>query len=216
MRDAGGHSGHARSTESCCGVSSLARAGRGGAGGSGAMNGCGFLATGSGMPLIVQPQSEHDVSAGTSARMNSWPFCLHARCPRAGHTQTLAHASQCVAAERVSTGICVHHARVSWISKQPGIICPSRSKATCAHSCTFCIRPTLCSRSRSVVRAGACVWSTVEHAQATSEKAAKADVYRMLARSQWKPRLIEWPWRRARFRACSCLPGVARPRLRLG
>ena len=49
-----------------------------------------------------------------------------------------------------------------------------------------------------------------------SEKAAKADVYRMLARSQWKPRLIGWPWRRARFRACSCLPGVARPRLRLG
>ena len=88
--------------------------------------------------------------------MNSWPFCLHARCPRAGHTQTLAHASQCVAAERVSTGICVHHARVSWISKQPGIICPSRSKATCAHSCTFCIRPTLCSRSRSVCR-GLCV-----------------------------------------------------------
>ena len=179
MPDAGGHSGHARSTESCCGASSLARAGlwgAGGTGGSGAVNGCGFLATGSGMPLIVQPQSEHDVSAGTSARMNSWPFCLHARCPRAGHTQTLAHASQCVAAERVSTGICVHHARVSWISKQPGIICPSRSKATCAHSCTFCIRPTLCSRSRSVVRAGACVWSTVEHAQATSEKAAKADV----------------------------------------
>ena len=219
MPDAGGHSGHARSTESCCGASSLARAGlwgAGGTGGSGAVNGCGFLATGSGMPLIVQPQSEHDVSAGTSARMNSWPFCLHARCPRAGHTQTLAHASQCVAAERVSTGICVHHARVSWISKQPGIICPSRSKATCAHSCTFCIRPTLCSRSRSVVRAGACVWSTVEHAQATSEKAAKADVYRMLARSQWKPRLIGWPWRRARFRACSGLAGVARPRLRLG
>ena len=104
--DAGGHSGHARSTESCCGASSLARAGlwgAGGTGGSGAVNGCGFLATGSGMPLIVQPQSEHDVSAGTSARMNSWPFCLHARCPRAGHTQTLAHASQCVAAERVST-----------------------------------------------------------------------------------------------------------------
>ena len=168
MRDAGGHSGHARSTESCCGASSLARAGlwgAGGTGGSGAVNGCGFLATGSGMPLIVQPQSEHDVSAGTSARMNSWPFCLHARCPRAGHTQTLAHASQCVAAERVSTGICVHHARVSWISKQPGIICPSRAKATCARSCTFCIRPTLRSRSRWV-RAGAFVpGPCVEHSR---------------------------------------------------
>ena len=69
MPDAGGHSGHARSTESCCGASSLARAGlwgAGGTGGSGAVNGCGFLATGSGMPLIVQPQSEHDVSAGAS------------------------------------------------------------------------------------------------------------------------------------------------------
>ena len=130
----------------------------------------------SGMALIVQPQSEHDVSAGTSARMNSWPFCLHARCPRAGHTQTLAHASQCVAAERVSTGICVHHARVSWIPKQPGIICPSPAKATCAHSCPFCVRPTLRRRCRSAMSAGACVWSTVEHAQATSEKAAKADV----------------------------------------
>ena len=164
MRDAGCHSGHARCTESGFGASSFARAGRGGAGGaggSGVVSGCGFLATGSGMPLIVQPQSEHDVSAGTSARMNSWPFCLHARCPRAGHTQTLAHASQCVAAERVSTSICVHRARVSWISKQPGIICPSRAKVTCARSCTFCIRPTLCSRSRSAVRAGACVWSTV-------------------------------------------------------
>ena len=148
--------------------------GAGGSGGSGAVIGCGFLATGSGMPLIVQPQSEHDVSAGTSARMNSWPFYLHARCP--GHTQTLAHASQCVAAERSSTGICVHHARMSWISKQPGIICPSRAKATCAHSCPFCVRPTLRRRCRSAMSAGACVWSTVEHAQATSEKAAKADV----------------------------------------
>ena len=31
-------------------------------------------------------------------------------------------------------------------------------------------------RCRSAMSAGACVWSTVEHAQATSEKAAKADV----------------------------------------
>ena len=216
MPDAGGHSGHARSTESCCGASSLARAGlwgAGGTGGSGAVNGCGFLATGSGMPLIVQPQSEHDVSAGTSARMNSWPFCLHARCPRAGHTQTLAHASQCVAAERVSTGICVHHARVSWISKQPGIICPSRAKATCAHSCAY---GQLCVVAPAVRCVPGPVCGAQSHAQATSEKVAKADVYRMLARSQWKPRLIGWPWRRARFRACSCLPGVARPRLRLG
>ena len=151
------------------------------------------------------------MSAGTSARMNSWPLCLHARGPHAGHTQTLAYASQCVTAERVSTGVCVHHARVSWIPKQPGIICQSRAKATCAHSCPFCVRPTLRRRCRSAMSAGACVWSTVEHAQATSEKVAKADVYRMLARSQWKPRLIGWPWRRARFRACSCLPGVARP-----
>ena len=146
MPDAGGHSGHARSTESCCGASSLARAGlwgAGGTGGSGAVNGCGFLATGSGMPLIVQPQSEHDVSAGTSARMNSWPFCLHARCPRAGHTQTLAHASQCVAAERVSTGICVHHARVSWISKQPGIICPS-SQLCVGAAAVRCVPGPLC------------------------------------------------------------------------
>ena len=116
------------------------------------------------------------MSAGTSARMNSWPLCLHARGPHAGHTQTLAYASQCVTAERVSTGVCVHHARVSWIPKQPGIICPSRAKATCAHSCPFCVRPTLRRRCRSAMSAGACVWSTVEHAQATSEKAAKADV----------------------------------------
>ena len=75
--------------------------------------------------------------------MNSWPLCLHARGPHAGHTQTRAHASRCVTVERASTGVCVHHARVSWISKQPGIICPSRAKATCARSCTFCTRPTL-------------------------------------------------------------------------
>ena len=75
--------------------------------------------------LIVQPQSERDVSAGTSARINSWPLCLHALGPHAGHTQTRAHASQCVTVERASTGVCVHHARVSWISKQPGVICPS-------------------------------------------------------------------------------------------
>ena len=121
-------------------------------------------------------QSERDVSADTSARKNSWPLCLHARGPHAGHTQTLAYASQCVTAERVSTGVCVHHARVSWIPKQPGIICPSPAKATCAHSCPFCVRPTLRRRCRSAMSAGACVWSTVEHAQATSEKAAKADV----------------------------------------
>ena len=101
------------------------------------------------------------MSAGTSARMNSWPLCLHARGPHAGHTQTLAYASQCVTAERVSTGVCVHHARVSWIPKQPGIICPSRAKATCAHSCPFCVRPTLRRRCRSAMSAGACVWSTV-------------------------------------------------------
>ena len=213
MRDAGGHSGHARSTESCCGVSSLARAGRGGAGGSGAMNGCGFLATGSGMPLIVQPQSEHDVSAGASARMNSWPFCLHARCPRAGHTQTLAHASQCVAAERVSTSICVHHARVSWISKQPGTH-PERKQPV--HAVVHSAYGQLCVVAPAVRCVPGPVCGAQSHAQAISEKVAKADVYRMLARSQWKPRLIGWPWRRARFRACSCLPGVARPRLRLG
>ena len=79
----------------------------------------------SSVPLIVQPQSERDVSAGTSARKNSWPLCLHARGPHAGHTQTRAHASRCVTVERASTGVCVHHARVSWISKQPGVICPS-------------------------------------------------------------------------------------------
>ena len=50
----------------------------------------------SSVPLIVQPQSERDVSAGTSARKNSWPLCLHARGPHAGHTQTRAHASRCV------------------------------------------------------------------------------------------------------------------------
>ena len=77
------------------------------------------------VPLIVQPQSERVVSAGTSARMNSWPLCLHARGPHAGHTQTRAHASRCVTVERASTGVCVHHARVSWISKQPGVVCPS-------------------------------------------------------------------------------------------
>ena len=58
VRDAGCHSGHARCTESGFGASSFARAGRGGAGGaggSGVVSGCGFLATGSGMPLIVQP-----------------------------------------------------------------------------------------------------------------------------------------------------------------
>ena len=77
---------------------------------------------GSGVPLIVQPQSERVVSAGTSARKNSWPLCLHAR---GLHTQTHAHASRCVTVEHASTGICVHHARVSWISKQPGVICPS-------------------------------------------------------------------------------------------
>ena len=53
--------------------------------------------------------------------------CLHAHGPHAGHTQARALASQCVTAKRASctsTVVCVHHAQVSWISKQPGIICP--------------------------------------------------------------------------------------------
>ena len=83
------------------------------------------------------------MSAGTSARMNSWPLCLHARGPHAGHTQTLAYASQCVTAERVSTGVCVHHARVSVISKQPGIICPS-SQLCVGAAAVPCVPGPLC------------------------------------------------------------------------
>ena len=172
---AGGHSGYARCATPCCGAPSFAWNAQGGAAGAGGAVSARRVTCAS-VPLIVQPQSERAVSAGSSARKNSWPLCLHARGPHAGHTQTLAYASQCVTAERVSTGVCVHHARVSWIPKQPGIICPSPAKATCAHSCPFCVRPTLRRRCRSAMSAGACVWSTVEHAQATSEKAAKADV----------------------------------------
>ena len=121
---AGGHSGYARCAKPCRGAPSFAWKGQGGAAGAGGMVSARHV-TGLSVPLIVQPQSERVVSAGTSARKNSWPLCLHARGPHAGHTQTRAHASQCVTVEHASTGICVHHARVSWISKQPGVICPS-------------------------------------------------------------------------------------------
>ena len=121
---AGGHSGYARCATPCRGAPFFAWTAQGGAAGAGDAVSARRVA-GSGVPLIVQPQSERVVSAGTSARKNSWPLCLHARGPHAGHTQTRAHASRCVTVERASTGVCVHHARVSWISKQPGVICPS-------------------------------------------------------------------------------------------
>ena len=125
---AGGLSGHARCAKTCCGApschTSFAWNAHGGAAGAGGAVSARRV-TCSSVPLIVQPQSERDVSAGTSARINSWPLCLHALGPHAGHTQTRAHASQCVTVERASTGVCVHHVRVSWISKQPGVICPS-------------------------------------------------------------------------------------------
>ena len=118
---AGGHSGYARCATPCRGAPFFAWTAQGGAAGAGDAVSARRVA-GSGVPLIVQPQSERVVSAGTSARKNSWPLCLHAR---GLHTQTHAHASRCVTVEHASTGICVHHARVSWISKQPGVICPS-------------------------------------------------------------------------------------------
>ena len=125
---AGGLSGHARCAKTCCGApschTSFAWNAHGGAAGAGGAVSARRV-TCSSVPLIVQPQSERVVSAGTSARKNSWPLCLHARGPHAGHTQTRAHASRCVTVERASTGVCVHHVRVSWISKQPGVICPS-------------------------------------------------------------------------------------------
>ena len=123
---AGGHSGCARCATAtpCRGAPSFAWTAQGGAAGAGGMVSARRVTCLS-VPLIVQPQSERDVSAGTSARINFWPLCLHALGPHAGHTQTRAHASQCVTVERASTGVCVHHVRVSWISKQPGVICPS-------------------------------------------------------------------------------------------
>ena len=110
-----GHSGHAGCAVRRCGVYSSDRAGCRGAGGA---------ATSSCMPLIVQPQSERGVCAGTSTRMKSWPLCLHARGTHAMNTQICALLSLLVTAERASTGVSVHQcnqAQVSWISKQPGI-----------------------------------------------------------------------------------------------
>ena len=110
-----GHSGHAGCAVRRCGVYSSERAGCRGAGGA---------ATSSCMPLIVQPQSERGVCAGTSTRMKSWPLCLHARGTHAMNTQICALLSLLVTAERASTGVSVHQcnqAQVSWISKQPGI-----------------------------------------------------------------------------------------------
>ena len=115
-----GHSGHAGCAVRRCGVYSSERAGRRGAGGS---------ATSSCMPLIVQPQSERGVCAGTSTRMKSWPLCLHARGTHAMNTQICALLSLFVTAERASTGVSVHQcnqAQVSWISKQPGIMADRR------------------------------------------------------------------------------------------
>ena len=133
---------NARCAKPCRGASSFAWKGQGGAAGAGGMVSA-HRVTCLSVPLIVQPQSERVVSAGTSAHKNSWPLCHHARGPHAGHTQTLAHASQCAAAERVSTGVCVHHARVSWISKQPGIICPS-SQLCVGAAAVRCVPGPLC------------------------------------------------------------------------
>ena len=94
-----GHSGHAGCAVRRCGVYSSDRPGCRGAGGA---------ATSSCMPLIVQPQSERGVCAGTSTRMKSWPLCLHARGTHAMNTQICALSSLFVTAERASTGVSVH------------------------------------------------------------------------------------------------------------
>jgi len=90
-----GHSGHAGCAVRRCGVYSSDRPGCRGAGGA---------ATSSCMPLIVQPQSERGVCAGTSTRMKSWPLCLHARGTHAMNTQICALLSLCKVRHQLPLG----------------------------------------------------------------------------------------------------------------